>query len=520
MDTKTRLETLLPQVSRPIYLTRNTDQLICSSRPDPKTAFTAFAPAMGMEDLGDPDFKKRHGLTYAYVAGAMANGISSAAMVKSMGQNGMMGFFGAGGLDLATIEKNILDIKSTLGDKPFGFNLIHSLGDPEHEMATAQLYLRHGINKISAAAFMRMTPALVYYRISGIHRDAQGRVVAPNAVVAKVSRIEIARQFFAPPPEKIVNQLLDMGLISPEEADLSRHIPMAQDLTAEADSGGHTDNRPALALLPTLLNLRDEFMAEYHYPEPLCVGLGGGIATPESCAAAFGMGAAYVLTGTVNQSCVEAGIADSVKALLATAEQPDVAMAPAADMFEIGARVQVLKRGTLFPVRAEKLYRLYQAHDAFESIPEKYQKEIQDKYLLTDFNSAWESTRAFFLSRGNQREVDKAMADPKHKMALVFRSYLGQSSRWAILGTPERKMDYQIWCGPAIGAFNQWVKGSFLAAPENRKVALIARNLLFGACVCTRISFLRSQGISIPPGATTLPPMEMDAMDQLTLSTH
>ena len=34
---------------------------------------------------------------------------------------------------------------------------------------------------------------------------------------------------------------------------------MARDLTAEADSGGHTDNRPALALLPTMIALKNEF---------------------------------------------------------------------------------------------------------------------------------------------------------------------------------------------------------------------------------------------------------------------
>ena len=33
---------------------------------------------------------------------------------------------------------------------------------------------------------------------------------------------------------------------------------MADDITAEADSGGHTDNRPFVALLPTILALRDE----------------------------------------------------------------------------------------------------------------------------------------------------------------------------------------------------------------------------------------------------------------------
>jgi len=82
-------------------------------------------------------------------------------------------------------------------------------------------------------------------------------------------------------------------------------------------------------------------------------------------------------------------------------------------------------------------------------------------------------------------------------MALVFRSYLGLSSKWAIQGVPHRKMDYQIWCGPSIGAFNRWVRGSFLESHENRKTAEIALNLLFGACVCTRASILRTQGIAM-----------------------
>ncbi len=44
-------------------------------------------------------------------------------------------------------------------------------------------------------------------------------------------------------------------------------------------------------------------------------------------------------------------------------------------------------------------------------------------------------------------------------MALVFRWYLGQSSRWANAGEPTRKVDYQVWCGPAMGAFNEWTQG-------------------------------------------------------------
>ncbi|MFO7988201.1 MAG: PfaD family polyunsaturated fatty acid/polyketide biosynthesis protein [Desulfotignum sp.] len=506
------------QISRPIFVTMKNHgpdishalPAVVSTKEDTSgpIPFDAFAPAVPLSALGDRTFTARHHLKYPYVAGAMANGISSVEMVQAMAEHGMIGFFGAGGLSLPEIEHAVVTLTSRLNNAPFGFNLIHSPTDPDLETATVQLYLKHGIRRISAAAFMRMTPALVYYRVKGIHQDIDGRVTAPNQVVAKVSRIEVARQFFAPPPEKLVQTLLEKKWITQKEADLSRFIPMAHDLTAEADSGGHTDNRPALALLPTMLALKQQCMDEHRYADPLCVGLAGGIATPESAAAAFAMGAAYILTGSINQSCVEAGISREVKELLCRAEQADVAMAPAADMFEIGAQVQVLKRGTLFPLRARKLYEMYRTYDRFEDIPAKIRHEIENKFLQTGFDRAWQSTRAFFESRNQPAPVQKAESDPKHKMALVFRSYLGQSSRWAIQASAERKMDYQIWCGPAMGAFNQWVQNSFLEGPDQRKTPDLALNLLFGASVTLRTMMLRTQGVALPPAATAVYPMK------------
>ena len=82
-------------------------------------------------------------------------------------------------------------------------------------------------------------------------------------------------------------------------------------------------------------------------------------------------------------------------------------------------------------------------------------------------------------------------------MALVFRWYLGQSSRWAIQGLPERRLDYQIWCGPAMGAFNAWVQGSFLEPIAQRTVVQIALNLLEGAAAITRAQQLRSYGVPV-----------------------
>jgi hypothetical protein len=109
--------------------------------------------------------------------------------------------------------------------------------------------------------------------------------------------------------------------------------------------------------------------------------------------------------------------------------------------------------------------------------------------------------------------VERAEKDPKHKLALVFRSYLGQASRWANAGVADRALDYQIWTGPAMGAFNEWTAGSFLAAPENRRAALVAKNILYGAAVLTRAHFLRVQGAAVPSEAVRLEPLPNEALD-------
>ncbi|UXI65935.1 hypothetical protein [Tahibacter amnicola] len=42
-------------------------------------------------------------------------------------------------------------------------------------------------------------------------------------------------------------------------------------------------------------------------------------------------------------------------------------------------------------------------------------------------------------------------------------------------------MNYQIQCGPAMGAFNAWVKGTSLEPWQNRRVGDIAQRLMQGA---------------------------------------
>jgi PfaD family protein len=475
----------------------------------------AAMPAMRISQLGDPTFCADHGLRFAYMAGAMANGIASTDLVMAAARAGVLGSFGAAGLRVAKIEAAISQLSTELGEgeRPYCFNLIHSPNEPAHEMAVVELYLRRHVHLVEAAAFLDLTLPAVLYRVYGIHRDDDGAILTPNRIIAKVSRQEVATKWFSPPPAALLAQLVALGKITEKQATLAARIPMAQDLTAEADSAGHTDNRPALTLLPTMLALRDRLQEQFHYTMPLRVGLGGGIGTPSAAAAAFAMGAAYIVTGSVNQACVESGSSDKVRGMLAQVQQADVIMAPAADMFEMGVKLQVIKRGTMFPMRAAKLFELYRAHASLDEIPASEREALEKTIFREPLEGIWEKTRGFFMEI-DPSHVERAERDGKHKMALVFRWYLGLSSRWANAGDAARQMDYQVWCGPAMGAFNEWTKGSFLEVPANRKVGTVAWNLLYGAAVTTRINGLRQQGVRLEGELTRVVPMGVEGFEE------
>ncbi len=474
---------------------------------------TGFTPASSPRQLGDISFCEDHGLRFPYMCGAMANGIASIELIEAAANSNLLASFGAAGLTLSEIENAAKHLTESLRSKPFCFNLIFSPNEKGHEDAVVSLYLKYGIRLIETSAYMKLTLPAVRYRVHGIHRNADDEIETPNRIIAKASRIEVATKWFSPPPEKMLKELVASGDITEEQAVMATEIPMAQDLTVEADSGGHTDNRPAITLLPTIIALRDRIQKEYNYAIPLRVGAAGGIATPASAAAAFSMGAAYVLTGTVNQACVESGSSDIVRKMLADAQQADVIMAPAVDMFEMGVKLQVLKRGTMFAMRGNKLYELYRAYDSIDAIPEKEKQSLEKTIFKAPLDDIWQLTRDFFNER-DPEQVTRAEQDAKHKMALIFRWYLGLSSRWANTGEESRQVDYQVWCGPAMGAFNEWTKGSWLAEPANRTIVTVAMNLLYGAAVVTRINALRNQGVNFSDQVTHLAPQEISVIEQ------
>ena len=514
----TELATVIAQVREPMHVVRDLSrnriglvtggQVVTPAAPG-DLPLLATLPAMYPEWLGDRSFCEVHGVRFPYVAGEMANGIATTQMCIAMAEAGMVGFFGAGGLGYPRVEAALDELGSKLGDRlPWGVNLIHSPNEPALENRVAELLLRKGVKIISASAFMGLTPAVVRCAATGLHLDAQGRIARKHQVFAKISRREVAMKFMSPAPADMLRALVEQKLITAGEAELAARVPVAEDVTVEADSGGHTDNQSLVALFPTIMALRDELVAQHKFDRPIRVGAAGGLGTPGSLAAAFNMGAAYVVTGSVNQAALESGLSELGKAMLAEADVSDSIMAPAADMFELGVNVQVLKRGTMFGVRASKLYDAYHSNASLESIPADQKQKLERDILHATFEEIWAETKGFWLKR-DAHEVTRAEADPKHKMALVFRWYLGKASKWAIDGEASRRADFQIWSGPAMGAFNRWAKESFLAEPKNRSVVQIARNLLEGAAVITRAGQLRSFGLPVSPASFQFRPRRL-----------
>ena len=455
-------------------------------------------------NLGDPSFLKAYNCTLPLYTGAMAKGIASAELVVAAGKEGVLASLGAGGLPLGLVDKALDHIQTHLNNnEPYAVNLIHSPFDDHLEKGCVDLLLKRGVRIVEASAFMALTPHVVRYRVAGLRKDpTTGKIICDNKIIFKVSRTELAEMALRPAPKKLLKKLLKAGEITKEQAEMSKYVPMCDDIAVEADSGGHTDNRPIHVILPLIMRLRDRITKELKYGKDrrVRVGVGGGIGCPEAALAAFSMGAAFVVTGTINQMCRQAGTCDYVRKVLSEATYSDVTMAPAADMFDQGVELQVIKKGTLFASRARKLFQLFQSYDSLDEIPKNEMKKIEKRIFQKSCDDVWEETRNFYINRLKDPEKVKRAEekDPKLKMSMTFRWYLSKSSGWANRGGPDRQgknrqLDYQIWCGPAIGSFNEFIKGTYLdpkVANAYPDVVQINKQVLFGACYLRRLQSL------------------------------
>jgi len=266
---ESEIKKALLQLETPAYIVNNDgvvglsqQALEMGKKPKGSLEVVAYTGPFTSDNFGDHHFGEAHGALHPYQGGAMANGISSAELVIALGKKGYLCSFGAAGLIKSRTEAAIQQIQKALPNGPYSVNLIHSPSEPALEQANVDLFLQYKVRTVEASAFLKLTPQIVQYRAAGLSRNTDGTINMANRVIAKISRTEVALKFMEPAPKKMLDGLVEKGLITAEQAALALLVPMADDITAEADSGGHTDNRPFITLLPSILTLREEIQEE------------------------------------------------------------------------------------------------------------------------------------------------------------------------------------------------------------------------------------------------------------------
>src|SRR5262249_60709204 len=106
-----------------------------------------------------------------------------------------------------------------------------------------------------------------------------------------------------------------------------------------------------------------------------------------------------------------------------------------------------------------RLYELYRTHESLDDIPAGERANLEKSIFRAPIAAIWEQTRDYFRKRDPTR-IERAEREPKQKMALVFRWYLGMSSRWANGGGPARGVGYPDWWGPGVDDFIDLERGS------------------------------------------------------------
>ena len=134
----------------------------------------------------------------------------------------------------------------------------------------------------------------------------------------------------------------------------------------------------------------------------------------------------------------------------------------------------MVRRGLLFPARAQMLHDVYLNTPSLEAIDPAVRSKLEHQIFKQPISHVKESVRRHVSS---ERWV-VCERDPKVMLASVMKWYFARATRAAIDGDEDWRADLQIQCGPAMGAFNAWAQGTDLEDWRARGVVTIAERLM------------------------------------------
>ena len=217
----------------------------------------ATLPALYPEWLGDRSFCEAHGVRFPYVAGEMANGIATTRDGRSRWRRpGCSASSAPPASRFERVEQAIdeLERRAAAIGAAWGVNLIHS---PERARArgarSPTCSSRRGVRAhLGLGVHGADAGGRALRRGAGCALDADGRDRAAGTTSSRRSPApEVARAVHVAGAGRDARARWSSAGCSPQdEAELAARVPVAEDITVEADCGGHTDNRPLAALLP------------------------------------------------------------------------------------------------------------------------------------------------------------------------------------------------------------------------------------------------------------------------------
>ncbi len=238
------------------------------------------------------------------MAGSMANAISSEAMVIALGRAGMLRFLWRQEDCLCPGSSRPSGASRTRFRWPLCFQPYSQPARASSGGRYCGALHRARSSRRGGVWLILRSPLIVRYRARGSTLTKAAIWSSGIGSSRRCHGAKLRRSFPDPAPAKLLGALVQQGLVTDRQGSAGCDVPMADDVTVEADSGGHTDNRPLVCLLPSVIAQRDDVQALHQYATPVRIGAAGGIGTPITAFGALMMGAAYVVTGSINHACV------------------------------------------------------------------------------------------------------------------------------------------------------------------------------------------------------------------------
>lgn len=448
-----------------------------TKRIESENDFTIYKETNTGKKSINTKFNIEYDLKYPYLVGGIERGITSKEMVVKCGKHNILSFLGTKRMNIEKIRESIVYIKKHLTNgEAFGVNITYDPLDTELASKVVDLCFEYDVKNIELCGYHYMPKYIIRYKFNNL-KYKNNKVICNNKIFLKTDRLNDLEQLMEPASEEVLESLTKERLITDAEKRLLKNVSVIDALTISCESGGNMYKSNILNVLPTAINIRDSKVKEQGYDNNIYIGVAGDIGTPESVAIMFLLGADYIVTDSINQCSIESSLSDLTKDLLQQAGIEDTIYVPDADNFEIGAKIPVLKRGVMFPSRANKLYDLYRYYNSYYQIDKKLREHIEKNYFRKTFDEYYEECK-----RNEPIEkIDIIEKDEKKKMALVFKQYLIEAASYGQEGLEEEKMNFSIYCSPALGAFNKYCNGGEMENWRNRSITKIAEILMHDA---------------------------------------